>query len=65
MRDCPRKRENNDFVQIVVASYEDIYESVYALVISSLETKERERGHGLRFLLPHVSKKEYFETLKL
>lgn len=37
MRDC-HNRGNGDFVQIVVISDKDSYESVHALVVSILET---------------------------
>lgn len=40
MRDCLERRDNGDSIQIVVDSDEDSYESVRALVVSSLDTKK-------------------------
>ena len=39
-RYCHERKDNDDFVQVVVALNEDGYESVMALVASSLETKD-------------------------
>lgn len=64
MRDYSGMKYNDDFVQVVVASNEDSYESVGVLLVSSLETGE---GWVMDsdFSYHMCPRKEYFETLKL
>lgn len=64
MMDCPRKKSNDYFIYIVVASDENSYESVGALLVSSLRNVE------VWVTNPSCSyhmypRKKYFETLKL
>lgn len=40
MKDCPKREDNENYVQIVVALDEDGYKSIVALVVSSFETEK-------------------------
>lgn len=65
VKDCPRREENEEFVEIVVASDMDSsYASVGALVMSSLDT-EKSWVIDLECSYHMCTKKQYFENLKL
>lgn len=61
MRERPKRRGNDDSIQIAVASYKDIYESVDALV-ESIWSLERVRSWTQVALITCV---QYKNTLRL
>lgn len=40
MKDYPKRKDNDDYIHIILVSDKDIYDSVSILVVSSLETEE-------------------------
>lgn len=62
MKDFPKREDNEDFVQIIISTNEDSYDSVSTLVVSSVETQES-LVMDSSYSYNMYPMKEYFETL--